>query len=106
MASKNITVDPDALADEPITGKRLVLRFEKQDFELADLMHDRGWEEAADLIAALSGEMGMRQIKPALVAVLSEEQLALTEGWNFATIMKFSVAIGERLGNSLGTPGE
>lgn len=105
---KTTTSKADDLNDEPTeaTGKRLVVRFKDEDFEMADVAHDRPWREVAGLLAAASGEQGISQIEPALAEILGADQLAKTDAWTFADFAHFSAAVGERIGASVGSPGE
>lgn len=104
--AKKTDTSADDLDQEAPAGKKLVVRFKGDDFEIADIAHDRPWREVAGLLAAASGEQGISGIEPAMVTIVGEEQLAKTDAWNFADFMGFSQKVGERIGSSIGTPGE
>lgn len=98
------TVEPDDLDHE--VGKRLIVRHKGEDFSIADIAHDRPWREVMSLLAGASGELGVSQIEPAMLQIVGEDQLAKTDDWVFADFMHFSQKVGERIGASVGTPGE
>jgi len=102
---KNTTAADDLDTEAP-AGKKLVVRFKGEDFEIADIAHDRPWREVAGLIAAASGEQGITPMEPALEEIIGKDQLQKTDDWNFADFMHFSAAVGERIGASVGSPGE
>jgi len=103
---KKDTTAADDLDNEAPVGKRLVVTHKGEDFEIADIAHDRPWREVAGLLAAASGEQGIGAIAPAMEDIVGVEQLAKTDDWNFADFMGFSQKVGERIGSSIGSPGE
>lgn len=97
----------DDLNDEaPVVGKRLVVRFKGEDFEIEDIAHDRPWREVVGIMASAGGERGIAPMEPAMLELLGADQLAKTDEWNFADFMQFSQKVGERIGASIGQPGE
>lgn len=104
--AKNPTVSANNLDDEPIAGRRLLVTFKAEEFEILDVMNDMDWEEAALVISDLSLERGGLNLKPALVKVLGSAQMPKLKGWSLSDVMLLSEEIGKRLGNALGNPGE
>ena len=100
------TATADVLDDEVTAGRRLVLRHSGRDFECLDLANMGGWEESASLIADVSGENGMARVAPALRKILGSEQMDIIREWSLVEVMKLSAALGERIGNAMGSAGE
>ena len=103
---KKTSTAADDLDTEAPVGKRLVVEHKGETFEIADIAHDRKWREVTRLLAAASGEMGVAAIEPAMEEIVGVEQLAKADDWNFADFLHFSQKIGERIGTSVGSPGE
>lgn len=92
--------------DQEVGGKRLVVTHKGEKFEIADIAHDRPWKQVVGLLSAASGEQGLAAIEPALTDIIGKDEIARTDDWSFADFMKFARAVGERIGASVGTPGE
>lgn len=103
---KKNPVSANTLDDEPVVGKRLVLTFNKEEFEIPDIVHEMDWEEAAFLLGDLSMERGAARLKPALSKVIGAKRVGDLKGWNLADVLQLANAIGERLGASIGSSGE
>ena len=104
-AKQNVT----ALDAEPVAGRKLLLTFDGEEFEIGDILADgEDWEVAMETIAALSGEMGSLRMRAALVDIIGPDRNAKLKekGWGLRRMLNLSAALGERLGATMGTPGE
>ena len=107
MAEKKTVKTPaDDLDTEAVVGKRLAVTFKGERFELADIAHDRPWKQVVAILSAASGEQGLAATEPALEQIIGAENMGRIEEWTFADFLGFSRVVGERIGASVGTPGE
>lgn len=107
MAEKKTPkITADDLDNEAVVGKRLAVTFKGERFELADIAHDRPWKKVVAILSAASGEQGLAATEPALAEIIGPESMDRIEEWTFADFLAFSRVVGERIGASVGTPGE
>ena len=107
MAEKKTVKTPaDDLDTEGTVGKRLAVTHKGERFEIADIAHDRPWKQVVGLLSAASGEQGIAATESAIEQIIGADNMGRIEDWSFADFLNFSRVVGERIGASVGTPGE